>query len=162
MEGVEFFSGFLFPFINFSIFLAIVCYASRKPLQKFALSQRQAFLDRAREANERAAELQELEDKLQNDTARIEQDLSTIEQRAHQDADREAQAVVAEAVQIATQIGSDAKMIADAYTQHIRLQLQREILAKVQIHLQTTLLPNHPEHGDNYADTRLTIMRGNK
>ena len=162
MEGVEFFSGFLFPFINFSIFLVIVCYAARKPLQKFAVGQRHSFLDRAREANERAAELQELEDKLQNDTARIEQDLLTIEQKAHQDADREAQAVVAEAAQIATQIGRDAKMIADAYAQHIRLKLQRKILTEVQTHLQTTLLPNHPEHGDNYADARLNIMRDNK
>ena len=162
MEGVEFFTGFLFPFINFSIFLFIVCYAARKPLQKFAISQRQAFLDRAREANERAAELQELEDKLQNDTARIEQDLLTIEQRAHQDADREAQAVIAEATQIATQIGRDAKMIADAYTQHTRLKLQRKILTEVQTHLQTNLLPNHPEHGDNYADTRLNIMCDDK
>lgn len=162
MEGVEFFSGFLVPLINFLIFLAIICCAARKPLQKFAVSQRQSFLDSAREANERATELQELEDKLQNDTARIEQDLLTIEQRAHQDADREAQAVVAEAAQIATQIGRDAKMIADAYAQQIRLRLKREILSEVQTHLQTSLLPNHPEHGDNYADTRLTIMRGNK
>ena len=162
MEGVEFFSGFLFPFINFSIFLVIVCYAARKPLQKFAISQRQAFLDRAREANERAAELQELEDKLQNDTARIEQDLLTIEQRAHQDAEREAQTVVAEATQIATQIGRDTKMIVDAYAQHTRLRLQRKILSEVQTDLQTNLLPNHPEHGDNYADTRLNIMRDDR
>lgn len=162
MEGVDFFSGFLFPFINFSIFLIVACWVARKPLQTFAAGQRQIFLDRAREASERAAELQGLEEKLQNDTSRIEQDLLTIEQQAKRDAEREAQSVVAEAVQIATQIGRDAKMIADAYEQQIRLRLQREILTKVQTHLQTTLLPDHPEQGDTYAETRLNIMRGNK
>lgn len=163
MTGVEFFSGILFPFLNFLIFLVVAVYFFRKPLGAFAVARREKFLHEAREASDKADEVARLEHELQEGTRRIDQDLSNLEQQTIADAERQATQIITEAEKTAARIKAEATQVAEAFTTEMQNELKREILRRVREELQGEL-PRHREQSDVWADAKVqgATFVGNK
>lgn len=154
MAEVEFFSGVLFPFINFFLFLAVAIYFFRKPLGAFAVARREKFLHRARAASDKADEVAKLEHELQEGTSRIDQDLVNLERQTIADAERQAAQIIAEAEKNAARIRDEAVQVAAAFTVEMQDELKREILHRVREELRGEL-PRHQKQSDTWADAKV-------
>ena len=150
MDGVEFLSGVLFPFLNFFMFLAVLLYFLRKPLQQYAHSQHENFLHSARTASAKAAELETLEAEVQSERQRIEQDLPALEAQTMADAEQEAALLAAEGGKVAAQIRGEVQQVTHAFRSELRAELKRIILSRVQQQLQQSL-PEHTAQSDARA-----------
>lgn len=150
MADVEFLSGVLFPFLNFFMFLAVLLYFLRQPLQQFAQRQHENFLHRARTASAKAAELETLEAEVQSARTRLDRDLPALEAQTIADAEQEAALLAAEGGKVAAQIRREVQQVTAAFRRELRAELKRIILQRVQQQLQTRL-PQHTEHSDARA-----------
>lgn len=150
MQGVEFLSGVLFPFLNFFMFLAVLLYFLRKPLQQFAHNQHENFLHSARTASAKAAELETLEAEVNKVRINIEKDLPALEAQTITDAEQEAALLAAEGGKVAAQIRSEVQQVTTAFRSELRVELKRIILQRVQQQLQQSL-PQHTERSDARA-----------
>ncbi len=150
MQGVEFLSGMLFPFINFFTFLAVLLYFIRQPLQRFAHSQHEDFLHRARAASAKAAELTALEAEAQRERTRLNQELPALEAQTLADAEQEAALLAAEGGKVAAQIKNEVQQVVDAFCRTLHVELKRIILQRVQQQLQQSL-PQHTAHSTAHA-----------
>ena len=150
MHGVEFLSGVLFPFLNFFMFLAVLLYFIRKPLQQFAYNQHENFLHSARTASAKAAELETLEAEMQSERTRIDKDLPALEAQTIADAEQEATLLAAEGGKVAAQIRSEVQQVTTAFRTELRVELKRIILQHVQQQLQERL-PQHTKRSDARA-----------
>ena len=159
MHGVEFLSGILFPLLNFSIFLAVLIYCLRAPLQNFARSQHEQFIASARSASVQAEEMDKLEQEVREGRTRIEQELTALEQQTNADAEREAALIAAEGGKIAAQIKGEVEQIVTAYAAELQVELKRLIMRHVQQELQT-LLPQHTTASDAQAAQSLRAVGG--
>ena len=147
MQGVEFLSGVLFPFINFFMFLAVLLYVIRQPLQRLARDQHENFLHSARTASAKAAELETLEAEAQSERTRLNQDLPALEAQTLADAEQEAALLAAEGGKIAAQIRNEVRQITAAFCRELRVELKRIVLQRVQQQLQQSL-PQHTAQSD--------------
>ena len=147
MQSVEFLSGVLFPFINFFMFLAVLLYVIRQPLQRFARGQHENFLHSARTASAKAAELETLEAEAQGERTRLNQDLPALEAQTLADAEQEAALLAAEGGKIAAQIRNEVRQITAAFCSELRVELKRIMLQRVQQQLQQSL-PQHMAQSD--------------
>ena len=150
MHDVEFLSGVLFPFLNFFMFLAVLLYFIRKPLQQFAYNQHESFLHSARTASAKAAELETLEAEMQSERTRSDKDLPALEAQTIADAKQEATLLAAEGGKVAAQIRSEVQQITTAFRTELRVELKRIILQRVRQQLQERL-PQHTKRSDARA-----------
>ena len=159
MQGVEFLSGVLFPFLNFFMFLAVLIFFLRKPLQQFARNQHENFLHSARTASAKAAELETLEAEVKTERQRIDTDLPALEAQTIADAEQEAAVLAAEGGKVAAQIKSEVQQVTDAFRAELRVELKRIILQRVQQQLHTRL-PEHVARSDAQAARALQTAHG--
>ncbi len=150
MHGVEFLSGVLFPFVNFFMFLAVLLYFLRQPLQRFAQRQHENFLHSARTASAKAAELETLEAEVQSARTRLDIDLPALEVQTIADAEQEAALLAAEGGKVAAQISSEVQQVTAAFRRQLRAELKRIILQRVQQQLHVRL-PQHTARSDARA-----------
>ena len=159
MQGVEFLSGVLFPFLNFFMFFTVLIFFLRKPLQQFARTQHDNFLHRARTASAKAAELETLEAEVKTERQRIDTDLPALETQTIADAEQEAAVLAAEGGKVAAQIKSEVQQVTEAFRAELRVELQRIILQRAQQELRTRL-PEHVARSDAQAARALQTARG--
>ena len=150
MQGVEFLSGVLFPFLNFFMFLAVLIYFIRQPLQRFAHHQHANFLHSASTASAKAEELATLEEEVRQARSSIAKDLPALEAQMITDAEQEAALLAAEGGKVAAQIRNEVQQVTTAFRTELRAELKRVILQRVQQQLQERL-PQHTARSDARA-----------
>lgn len=121
----------IFPFINFSIYLAILYVFARPALSKIMSAKRDLFLKQAQEAQKAKLQAEEEANVLRKKLAGLDKEMSTILANAKASAEAEAAAIIKSAEQLSDHLRSEAKRIAQAEVAAARLGLQKEIIAEV-------------------------------
>ncbi len=143
MENFDFLNSFLFPYINWIIFLILAYLMLRKPLINALAAKRHNYAELVEKANLARAEAEKRNAELKQRLARLDQEVAAIKATAHQQADEEARAMVSSAEQLAEHLKREAKRIADAEVSAAKIALQKEILELVKVqaaeHIQKNL-----------------------
>ncbi len=131
MEHFDWLNGFVFPYINFFIYLAILFFFARPALSKMMSAKRDLFLKHAQEAQKAKLQAEEQADILQKKMAGLDKEIATILANAKASAEAEAEAIIKSAEQLAEHLRAEAKRIAQAEVAAARQELQKEIIDEV-------------------------------
>lgn len=143
MENFDFLNSFLFPYINWIIFLVLAYIMLRKPFLNALAAKRKNYAELLERANVAREEAERRNQELKTRLARLDQEVADIRNKARQQAEEEARALVTSAEQLAEHLKREAKRIADAEVAAARVALQAEILEQVKVqtaeHIQRNL-----------------------
>ena len=131
MEHFDWVRGFVYPYINFGLYLAIIFFLARPALKKMFAEKRAAFLRQQEDAQRAKLQAEEQAAILQQKLASLDQEINTILSNAKIAADSEAKAIISSAETLAQHIKTEAKRMAEAEVENARLQLQKTIVAEV-------------------------------
>jgi F0F1-type ATP synthase membrane subunit b/b' len=163
VEHVEFVSGVILPFVNFTLFAVLAFVLLRKPLNAMAYKRYETYkvsLDDAQRAHDEAmARLRQVETQM----ADIQTDLGSIRDRTRELANREATDMIADANQLADHLRDEAHKMASAEVALARVALRREIVADVRMEIESRLKAGiDPVVGKQLIQRRLTEMKSMK
>jgi F0F1-type ATP synthase membrane subunit b/b' len=131
VEHFDWLLGFWFPYINFSIFLALAIYFLRPPLTKLASARRESYLSALKAANEAkdlaVAKLEEIDARLTG----LDQEITAIRESSAKEAEREATMIIDGANRLALHIQTEAKRLAEAEILRAKQELKKAILSEV-------------------------------
>lgn len=131
MSHFDWLSGFVFPYINFLIFVVLLVKFAGKPLRELFGKRKkefQALVDSARETQRQAEEqLKVLNDRL----AGLDQEIQEIKEGARKDAEAEAQKIIEQGKKLAGYMKEEAVRVAEAEVSKAREELQKDILVSV-------------------------------
>lgn len=139
MEHFNWLTGFWFPYVNFAIFVAVLVFMGRKPIQTM-LSKRKREFEEAYHAAEKAQE--RAEKKLQELNARLaglDEEIALLKSQAKADAEAEAARIIARGEAMAAHFESEARRLIVGEQQRAKAQLEAEVLAEVRKQVSTRL-----------------------
>lgn len=143
MENFDFLNSFLFPYINWIIFLILAYIMLKKPFLSALAAKRQSYADLLEKASLAKEEAERRNLELKQRLARLDQEVADIRSKARQQAEEEAKALVTSAEQLAEHLKREAKRIAEAEIAAAKVALQQEILQQVKVqtaeHIQKNL-----------------------
>ncbi|GEM_PF-3229365 len=134
MENFDFLGSFLFPYINWIVFLVLAYLLFKKPILTILAARRQSFNERVQKANEAKEEAERRHQELQARLAQLDQEIASLTSKGRAAADLEAQAIQSSAEQLAEHLRREARRIAEAEVAAAKVELQREILVQVKAH----------------------------
>lgn len=131
MEGFNWLTGFIFPYINLAIFLVLFIKLFKDPLKTSLSTKKSDFekaLEEANSAKEEAiARQKELSDRL----AALDGELDGLRDRAKVQAEEEARRIVDHAKALADNLKREAAKIAETEVENARRQMQQDIIKSV-------------------------------
>jgi F-type H+-transporting ATPase subunit b len=123
--------GIIFPYINFSIFLALLIYFARKPAAEAARKRREDFERLMAEATKAKEVAEERLRELTARQAQLDAEVKEIQTTSRVAAEAEAAKIVADAERLAVHFKAEARRIAEAEVLRARQELRQEIVAAV-------------------------------
>ena len=142
MENFDFLNSFLFPYINWIVFLILATMVLRKPLVNALASKRSAYAELMQKASQAKEEAERRNAELKERLARLDREVDEIRSQARQQAEQEAQSMVLAGEQLAAHLQKEARRIADAEVAAAKLELQREVLAQVKAQTAEQIMKN--------------------
>ena len=131
MEHFDWVRGFIFPYLNFLLFVVGLVFFARKPLSGLFQKRRQEFeqlVASAREAQQKAEEqLRQLNERL----AGLDDEVAAIRDGARQAAEEEARKIIEQGEALARYMKDEAVRVAEAEVDRARKNLQEEVLVAV-------------------------------
>lgn len=132
MEGFNWFTGFVFPYLNLFLFLYLASRFLKPPIITAIFKRSRDFrsaLEKATAERDQAiAKQTELQKKLDTYDAHLE----SISDKIKSQANEEAHATISHAESLAAHLKAEAKKIANAELDRAREEIQKEILNSVQ------------------------------
>jgi len=131
VEHFDWVRGFIFPYLNFLLFVVGLVFFARKPLSGLFQKRRQEFeqlVASAREAQQKAEEqLRQLNERL----AGLDDEVAAIRDGARQAAEEEARKIIEQGEALARYMKDEAVRVAEAEVDRARKNLQEEVLVAV-------------------------------
>lgn len=131
MEHINWTTGFLFPYINFAIFLFLLIKFAKNPAISAFAKRRENFLKLLDEANKAKKEAEEKNIELKMRLDSLESEVEQIKHRAQQEAMNEARQLVEDAQKLAEHIKLEAQRIAQNELKQAKSDIQNEIVRTV-------------------------------
>ncbi len=131
MEHFDWLKGFVFPYINLFIYLALLYFFGRPAINKLLATKRDTFLKQIQEAQKAKLLAEEQAKVLAVKLASLEKEINTIVTNAKSSAELEAELIIKNAEQLAEHIRTEAKRMAQAEVTSAKESLQKDIIAQV-------------------------------
>ena len=131
MEHFDWYKGFLFPYINFAIFLFFAIKFFKKPIRDMVSARRRDFERLVNEAGSARALAEGQAEELKRRLAKLDSEIETIKTRSREAAEAEVQNMLTKAKNLAATLQEEAKRMAESEVKLARDQLRREIVAEV-------------------------------
>ncbi|MFW7378301.1 MAG: ATP synthase F0 subunit B [Oligoflexus sp.] len=131
MEGFNWITGFLFPYLNLLLFLFLLVKVLKGPLTGAVNKRHEQYLQTLQEANTAKEEAEKEQRELQAKLAGLEAEIAEIQERAKRHAESEAAKIVAHAESLAANLQQEAQRIAASELEEARDSLRQEILQEV-------------------------------
>lgn len=128
MEHVEFTTGVLYPFINFSIFIGLAIYFFRGPITKMLTGRREEFQKLMAEAASAKREAEEKLEVINERLANLDSEIDGIKNKSVEQAKYESEKIIDEANRLAEHLKKEAKSISEAELIRAKHELQKEIM----------------------------------
>ena len=122
---------YVFPYINFIVFFAILIIVGRKPIASMVAKRREDYDKLLAEASAAKRLAEERSQELKSRLEKLDQELSEIKQSAIQSAEAESKQMIEGAKKLADHLKDEASRIAQTEISNARLTLQREIVDTV-------------------------------
>ncbi len=130
MENFDWIKGFVFPYINFAIFLFLAFKLFKKPLINMMASKKVEFERLVKEANRAKEEAEKKNLELTARLDRMDREIAEMQEKALKDAKERADDMVAKAAQLASHLKEEAHRMAEAELVRARKALRAEIIAE--------------------------------
>ena len=131
MEHFDWLKGFVFPYINFALFLFLAVKFFKKPIQQALDGRRKDFERLMQEAKSAKDAAEAKNNELKQRLAKLDSEISLMKAKAKEAAETEAKAMLARAQRLSEQLKEEAKRMAEAEVKNARDQLRREIVEEV-------------------------------
>ena len=131
MESFNWLTGFVFPCINFFLFMILLVRLAKKPLLGLLGAKRQEFLELLASAQQVRAEAEARLRELNQRLAGLDKELAQIKELARQEAEQEARIIVEKGREIASFTKEEACRLAHAELEKARSDIQAQILSAV-------------------------------
>lgn len=131
MEHFNWLTGFVFPYINFAIFLFLLIKFAKNPAISAFSKRRENFMKLVEEAHKAKKEAEEKNVELKTRLASLEQEVATMRDKAQKEAQNEARQMIEDAQKLAEHIKVEANRIAQTELKKAKDDLQMEIVQSV-------------------------------
>lgn len=131
MENFDFLNSFVFPYVNWIIFLILATILFKKPLQNAFKSKRSSYLAIVERANFAKAEAEARQNELAQQLQRLDGEMNRMRKEVQDAAEQEANAILASATQLADHLKREAHSIAAAEVAAAKDAVRAEILTLV-------------------------------
>lgn len=139
MEHFDWLKGFIFPYINFALFLFLAVKLFKKPIVGALGARKKLFQDLIEEAAKAKKEAEETNRVLNSRLAGLDAEIKNKIDQARELANAEARLIVAKAEELAQRITLESKRIAEAEIAAANARLKSEIINQVKNSLYTSL-----------------------
>lgn len=130
MEHFDWLKGFVFPYVNFFIFLFLAVKLFKKPLLNAMAQRKTDFETLVKEANRAREEAEARHAELSSRYAQLEQEIGRMKAEGEADARQRSEDMIAKAESLAQHLREEARRMADAELARAREALRTEIIAE--------------------------------
>jgi F-type H+-transporting ATPase subunit b len=131
LENFEFFQSFLFPYINFAIFLTLAIYLLKKPVVNALAKKRSDYLTLLERANLAREEAERRHRELEVQLKNLDAEMTKMRDEMSSLANQEASAILASGGNLAEHLKREARRIAEAEITASKEAIRAEILQQV-------------------------------
>lgn len=133
MEHFDWAGSFIYPNINFLIFLALSIYFFRGPLATLAATRKNKFEEATRVALQAKEEADQKLAEINVRYAALDAEIKSIKDKAIADAEGEAKRIADSAKELAEHLRNETNQVAKAELQAAKAELRNQILAEVKL-----------------------------
>lgn len=130
MDNFDWIKGFVFPYINFAIFLFLALKLFKKPLINMMANKKVEFERLVKEANRAKEEAEKKNAELTERLNRMDREIAEMSDKALKDAKERADDMVAKAELLANHLKEEARRMAEAELVRAKKALRAEIIAE--------------------------------
>lgn len=127
MPHSDLFTSFIWPYVNFFIFIAILCKFGRKPLADLANQKKQDFDVLANAAEKAQADAKKRAMDLDERLRGLQQETDHIAKKAEQEAKKLVEKTIADAQKVSKQLLDESQRLGEQELRSAQQQLHREI-----------------------------------
>lgn len=161
MESFNWLSLVIFPYVNFFLFLGVLVYFARKPLNAMTLQKRAEYERVVLEANRAKAEADAKLKAINSRLSNLAAELLSMKNTALAEAEEEANKIVQQGERLAKRLKEDAHRMAQAEVEKAEAILSERILNGVRNSVVTRLKSEMTtEKQGEYLERRLGVFQG--
>lgn len=131
MEGFNWITGVVFPYLNLILFLFLLVRVLKGPLISAISNRHLQYTQAMQEANQAKEEAERRSRELEAKLAGLDAEIAEIRNKSIKQAEEEAAKIVAHAEQLANHLREEARKIAASEVEQARRALREEILQQV-------------------------------
>ncbi len=131
MEGFNWLTGFVFPYVNLAIFLFLFVKLFKDPLKTSFSGKKADFVKALEEANSAKEEAMAKQKELNDRLAALDSELEGMRSRAKAQAEDEARRIVEHASSLADNLKKEAERIAQTEVANARREMREDIIESV-------------------------------